>query len=266
MDSEQSITLTTFELASSLVLSGYESMASQIINDIDKDGDLNKVNRMVEYTEGSLKLKGFWDENSPTLLASRLENLLHLLVQSKKKIRCIKGEHVLFMHLLDQNKILVQDIKGGNHRFSIKTLGRKTLIELLTNHIGLNNRDTNYKGELNALLFTEDLFNQMHYLNPNDMEQIISNKNLSNEIKTFVGDFINNDQSFDNISFMDMDYISDYIELKHTFFFLINEQFIWHLDYENIQEEKVYIIPNQINEYISRLTSSIYDFFSVIKI
>ena len=263
---EKSITLTTFELASCLTLCGYESMANQVINDIGMNKDLNMINRLVEQTEGSLRVKGFFDDNSPTMLVSGLENLLHLLVQSKKKIRCIRGEHVLFIHLLNQHKVLVQDIRNQNHTFSIQMLKESTLKRLIKDHLELKNTDIPFKEELNALMFTESLFDEIHYLDTTILEQMYTDKSLDREFRIFLDDFNNSKQEFNNISFMEMDYIKDFLELKQVHFMLINEQFIWHLDYENIQDDKIYIIPLGIEDYFTKLTQNIKDFFALVNV
>ncbi len=134
----EGVSLTTNELASVLALCGYETMASEILNSMNLLEDTSKFDRFIENTELSLKSKGFWDESRSTMLVSGLEDLMHVLVQSKKKIRCIKEDRVLFIHFLKgDQRTLIQEIKNNTHFFSIHSM-EKGYQSILLRHFKLD--------------------------------------------------------------------------------------------------------------------------------
>ncbi len=60
---------------------------------------------------------------------------------------------------------------------------------------------------------------------------------------------------------MEMDYVKDYMEMKQVIFLLPSANFVWHLDYDRIQEKEVFVIPSSVEEYSKRLSDAIVLFF-----
>ncbi|CAH0345443.1 hypothetical protein [Bacillus sp. CECT 9360] len=260
MTNSNSINLSTHELATSLALCGHESMASQVLNSMEIIEDGEEVKRFILQTEISLKSKGYWDDNRSTMLVAGVEDLMHLLVHSKKKVRCIREDRVLLIHLIDQKNVLVQDIGNQMHSFSLKKL-EDGVTNLLLKHFRLDSSDYESTKDIQTLLLSNDMFDELHQLDHSVLERMINDENLEAELRHFFYDFKKNLQQFDNLSFMEMDYIKDFMDIKHVIFMLPSEQFIWHLDYEKIQEEEVYIVPTETNDYCSRLNQDILDYF-----
>lgn len=260
MDNSGSINLSTHELASSLALCGYESMASQVLNSIQIIDDAEGVNRFIQQTEISLKSKGYWDESRSTMLVSGLEDLLHLLVHSRRKVRFIYNDRVLFIHLIDQKNILIQEINNQLHSFSLQKL-EGGVTNLLLKQLNLDDSEGTSTKDLQTLLLSDHIYDELHQLDPSILDRMINDVNLEAELRQFFYDFKQNHQEFDNLSFMEMDYIKDYMDIKQVIFMLPSEQYIWHLDYERIQEKEVYIVPTEANDYCSRLNQAILDYF-----
>lgn len=95
LDTEQ-IRLSTNELTAALALSGYDQIASQVLNEQGLITDEAEFPRFVEETETALRKKGYWDDDRDTGLAKGLEDLVYLLVHSKRKIRCIHMERNVY--------------------------------------------------------------------------------------------------------------------------------------------------------------------------
>lgn len=112
------IEITTNEMVASLALCGYDRVASQMLNEYNLIENDDEFYRFVEQSELLLRQRGYWDENRDTQLASGLENLLHLLVQSRRKVRCVKGKNVLFLHRLNQEYLMTQKVSGNEHAFT----------------------------------------------------------------------------------------------------------------------------------------------------
>ncbi|MDE1455845.1 hypothetical protein PVN32_27505, partial [Bacillus paralicheniformis] len=69
-------------------------------------------------------------------------------------------------------------------------------------------------------------------------------------ISQFSFDFLANNQELDNISFVESDYIQNQARLDQVAFLLRSDNFIWHLDYENIKKTgSLYLQPVAVDEY-----------------
>ena len=258
------ISLTTNELASVLALCGYESMASQILNSLDLNRETGEFDRFIEDTELSLKSKGLLDESRSSTLAAGLEDLLHVLVQSKRKARCIIKDRVLFIHFTKgETRTLLQEIRNNTHFFSIFSM-ENGFDPLLLNHYELEGKREQPVNNLPTLQLSEAIYDSLHQMEPDVLDTMINDERVEGLLKQFLSDFKDNEQEFANISLMEMDYVKDYMEMKQVIFLLPSENFVWHLDYDRIQEKEVFVIPSSVEEYSKRLSDAIVLFFEEI--
>ncbi|MBP3041919.1 hypothetical protein J9303_21105, partial [Bacillaceae bacterium Marseille-Q3522] len=209
MEPTKSISLTTNELASALALCGYETMASQIINSMNLLENEEEFTRFVQQVEFSFKVNGLWDEKRSSMLVKGLEDLIQLLVHSTKKIRCIKDNNVLLIHLADKNYVLLQKIVNRTHSFTLLP-NEKEFSELLIKHFNLN-RIANKQKSVQTIILSSEIFDNLHQIDEFSLDTMMNENKLDSQIKRFLKDFKNNNQEFDNISFLEMDYIKDYI-------------------------------------------------------
>lgn len=257
----EGVSLTTNELASVLALCGYETMASQILNSINLKESTDVFERFIKDTELSLKGKGFWDESRSTMLVSGLEDLMHILVQSKRKIRCIKEDRVLFIHLLKgDQRTLIQEIRNHTHLFSIHSM-ENGFQSILLGHFELDRKSEKTIEEIPTLQLSETIYDQLHQIEPLVIDSMIKDEKLAGPLRLFLSDFKSNQQEFDNVSLMEMDYVKDYAEIKEVIFLLPSENFVWHLDYHKIHEKEIYVVPTSIDEYSKKLNEAISLFF-----
>lgn len=254
------VSLTTSELASALVLCGYESMANQMLELLDLSQDEQEFDRFIKQTEVSLKMKGYFDENRSSVLVKELEDLIHLLVHSKKKIRCVRGNTVSFMHKVNEKNILIQKVENNIHSFTHIGMGQGYEI-YLEEFIGLGKKSVDPVNDLTSLLLTSELFDYLHHIDNATLEDWLNNEKLDVELLLFLKDFKLNNQEFDNISYMEMDFVKDYSKIDDVQFFLISEHFIWYLDYDKIEDDEIFVVPSDLQSYRSSLSASFSGFF-----
>lgn len=260
MNENVSVALTTTELASALVLCGYDAMANQIITSMNLMKSEDKFENFVKETEINLKVKGYWDESRKTSLKKELEDLLHLLVYSKQKVRCIKGAKVLFIHLVNEKNVLIQKILNNVHTFTFQSNeeGYQTAI---IDFLQVNQRESKQPSNFPSLLLSAELFDQFHQMDQDTMSALMSDPQIEEELRTFIRDFQQNDQEFDNISFMKMDFTNDYMDMLEIDFLLVSKQFIWHVDYEHIDKDEIYIVPINHQKYCEKVSKAIEQYF-----
>ncbi|WP_077304642.1 hypothetical protein [Terribacillus halophilus] len=251
-------TLTTNELASALALCGYESMASQILNSLNLEENNVAIDRFIEDTDLSLTVKGLKDDSRDTMVGAELEELIHILVQSKKKVRCIRRDKVLFIHLIEgEEKVVFQEISKGKHVFSVQ-LKDNGFQSVLLKHFELSGKLECQ--ETPALQLSEEIYNLLHQMDLNTLDSMIFDEKLEKHLRQFLSDFKSNSQEFDNLSFIEMDYINDYFEMKQVIFLLPSANLVWHLDYDNIHEKEVFVVPYNGKFYSEKLSEEISQF------
>ncbi|MYL57818.1 hypothetical protein GLW20_09890 [Virgibacillus halodenitrificans] len=258
------IKLTVNELAASLSLCGYESIASQIINDHGLVNGEEQFSRFVQETETSLTQKGYWDSNQKTGVARGLEDLLYLLVHAKKKIRSINMQtrKVLIIHFLNKDNILVQQIEEAEHRFSFPDKADK-LSDLLRTHYDMPNTDRVMNG-WQPLQLSEQLVDEFHTSPAPVVQAMADDLNQPASIRHFASDFLRNGQEFNNISFMESNYVKDHSEFDNVQFFVPGDHCIWHMDYDGLEKNQhVMMQPVPVNTYFEEVQNAIYAFFGI---
>lgn len=72
---------------------------------------------------------------------------------------------------------------------------------------------------------------------------------------------LKNNEKFDNLSFITSNYVKDTMEFDQIAFLLPSKTHVWHIEYEKIAEQKIYIIPVSNQSYLNRIEGTIKDFF-----
>lgn len=259
MEEANQIELTTNEMVAALALCGYDRIASQMLNEYGLIENENEFDRFVEQSELLLRQRGYWDENRDSQLSSGLESLLHLLVQSSRKVRCVKGKNVLFLHHLDKEYIMTQKVSRNVHAFAFHQSPFKSS-HLLKDFYHLETSNENGI-EQPSLELTEEMFNRIHRSDSTVLTQMLDDKLLDPNIRGFVMDFLENDQEFDNFSLLETDYIKDQSRFDQIVFLLPGNQFVWHMDYEQVNNNKIFLIPVSGSDYIEKIENTINEFF-----
>ena len=127
---DSKIILTTNELVAAFLLCRYEKAAEDIINDQQLIQDEKDIEPFSIQAENLLKQRGYWADGTESNLQKGLENLIHLLIQSKRKVRCIHRKRVLIVHHVQKDELIVQEIENQNHSFSILR-SRESFLEML---------------------------------------------------------------------------------------------------------------------------------------
>lgn len=260
MNTTGAIRLSTNEFVSGLALSGYSELASQVINDLQLIKNEKEVERFVKQTEQLLRQKGYLDDTRESSLVSGLENLIHLLVQSRKKVRCVdmKKKQVLFFHHIHQSKTLIQHVKGNDHYFSFHDT-ESGFFQMLCNYYGVSgDMETN---SVEPIEVTDQLFDGLHQTDSEVLMQMVRDQNLPATMRLFVNDFLGHGQELSNISFLESHYTKDESVIDQVVFLLPSESFIWHIDYEKVEQHQIFFVPVSVHEYFSKIDETVRGFF-----
>ncbi|WP_424475263.1 hypothetical protein [Oceanobacillus kimchii] len=263
MQRTEEIRLSMHEFVSALALCGYDSMARQVINEQELIKNETEFTRFIDETETKLKQKGYWDDNRESNLAKGLEDLLYLLVHSKKKVRCIqmREKQVLLIHSLNNNNALLQRIQTGEHTFSFHHSG-DGFYDILRNHYGMANIEINVEG-WQPIQMTDEMFDELHTTDPEILHAMKEDENQAIPLREFVSDFLKNGQEFDNISFMVSNYVKDQSEFDEVQFLLPANNYIWHLNYENVEIKKEVVLqPIPVQSYFEEIDKAMKKFLN----
>jgi hypothetical protein len=245
-----------------LALCGFDQAASQILNDHNLIENEEQFERFVEQSEQMLKLRGYWDDNRETNIASGLESMMRLLVQSSNKVRFVNEYHILITHLINNKYSLIQQIADQSHSFTFypHSEGYQPIIE---NQLGLKDENASLLDELQTIEISEEVFNEFHTLDEAVLHSMISDEKLNISLRTFLKDFKRNEQKLDNISFLNSNYVKDETTVDQVVFLLPSDGFVWHLDYEQVNQDKIFIVPVPNSLYVSKLQETLDSHFKL---
>ncbi|WP_338778777.1 hypothetical protein [Metabacillus sp. FJAT-52054] len=254
---EKSISLTTDELAAVLALCGFEDMATDVFNSKEVLMNQDLLGDYAQNIEASLKIKGFWDPERDSSVPEGLENLITLIAHSKKKVRFVSGQEVLFLHQASKSDVVAQYISDGIHHFRLSSIEsdiESEMKEFL--HINASSADP----KLEQLLLTEEIFNQLHTINEEAHEQILQSK-VPDSLKRFLEDFKRNHYEFNNLSFLDSNFAQKELNVTSVMFYLIENGYVWWLDYNKVEEDKIYVLPISVKEFMSVIMDALNQYF-----
>ncbi|MFD2923798.1 hypothetical protein [Halobacillus naozhouensis] len=255
------IKLTVNELVSALVLCGYEQVASQILNDHKLIQNEAEFDRFVYQAEISLRGKGYWDDDKETNIASGLEDLLHLLIQSTKKLRCVnmENERVLLIHDVNQEHSLIQEIHNHEHTFWVHQ-NADGFESIFISHYGLEKVDYD-RADLQTIQLSDTMLDELHTTEADVLGRMIRDEKVDSSLRSFLQEFLRNGQELDNIAFMVSNYVEDQSKFDQIVFLLPGQGLIWHVDYENVNNHEIFIHPVEIGEYFHKIEHTLLEFF-----
>lgn len=262
MNTSNPISLSINELVASLALCGYDRPASQIINDQNLIQDDAQFERFIEQSEQLLKQRGYWDDTKDTKLVLGLENTIRLLVNCTKKVRIVYGDRVLNIHLLNDKYALIQDVNDQMHHFTyFKHTGDYN--DMINELINSPEENANHLDDYQTVELTSNVFDQLHTIDQSVLQAMISDSDLNDSFRKFLKDFQNNEQRLDNISFLTTNYVKDQTTTDQVVFMLPSDQLVWHIDYEKVSEDKIFIVPVPQDVYTAKINETIQSFFQL---
>ncbi|WP_261382663.1 hypothetical protein [Bacillus paralicheniformis] len=258
MDSK--VTLTSQEFVAALLLCRYEKAAEEIIYEQQLIRDEKDIEPFSIHAENLLKQKGYWDDDTESNLKEGLENLIHLLIQSKRKIHCTHRKKEMIIHHIQKDEMVVEEIENKIHSFSILK-SREPFLKMLKTFY---HSYTDKKPEHEIFEMDEDSFDEFHEVEAEVIKRMAEDPKTHSTISQFSFDFLANDQELDNISFYESNSTTRQSRLDQAVFLLRNDNFIWHLDYENIKKNgSLYLQPVAVNEYFEKIVDTINEFFDL---
>mgnify|MGYP003440960644 CR=1 FL=1 len=256
---DRQILLTTDELAVAFLLCGYEALSNQILLNEEMLQSEEMFDYFVRSIEDSMNLKGYWNDGRDTLLVEGVEEIIRLLALSQKKIRFVTGTKVNFLHKLINEKYLLQVIENGVHTLAYVDADFK-LEELVKRIVKIKETDIKHNS-WQPLLFNSETFDEFHSQSPKELHKLSTNEAIGPELKCFIKDLIDNNQEFDNVSCMVMDTNSDVMQVVDVLFYLSGRNNVWYVDYEQVEEDKIFIVPETYKKFIDDINKWLAVFF-----
>jgi hypothetical protein len=261
MNYTDTITLTSKELAGAMSLCGYNSFVYQLISEKKLVSKKKKeVTIFAEDAEESLRSKGFWHARTETNLSKDLEDLMHAVGQSKKVIHCIRPGQELLIHQIDQSFSLRQFVDGEEHTFTYVD-HRKGYKEELARFYQLNPASTRDLSEIEPIQVSGEIYNFLHELEKEEIELMLNNENENPAFKTFIDAFNKNGKLFNPLTFAETEYMDGKNIIDHVAFSVPGDDMVWHLEYEEVNDDKVYFVPVPVSDYFQKIEDTIYEFF-----
>jgi predicted CopG family antitoxin len=261
MNYTDKITLTTKELVAALALCEYENFARNLIfkNDIisKKKKDINLI---AEETEQSLREKGFWHARTKTNLSKGLEELIHALAKSLKNIHCSQPGKELYIHQIDINYSLCQLVEEEEHTFTYLE-NKKGFIDEMSHFYHLNVASNKVITEMQTIQVSEDVYNSLHELNSEEIDRMLNNEKENQSFQEFIDDFNKNRKVINPLTLNETDHVNGKNRIEQVAFSLPGDGMLWHLEYEEVNDHKVYFVPVSVDDYFKKIEDTIHEFF-----
>ncbi|MBM7604837.1 hypothetical protein JOC75_002841 [Metabacillus crassostreae] len=254
MTIDKKLTLTTAELIVTLELCGFVNFAKKLRKDY-RFKDTSLSNEAI----GNLKTKGYWNPRRKTKLTIELQEILESLVHSSKMLICENKLQKLVIHQNNSDTSLIQLISDGEHSFSYHHI-RSGLVELLCHFYDVQSSTKKEFKTIQTIEITDKEFDSLHTLGTADIEKMMKDPYLHNQLTSFLKDFQRNSKSFHSFSFI-VKTSSAKHKTDQLAYFLPNEDFIWHVDYEQVKLNKIYFVPVSFSDYFSKIEDTLQEFF-----
>jgi len=252
------ITLTHEEFTAVLSLYGYEHVASDMMALFNLESQA-QAERFIRGTEKTLAAKGYLDQSRANGLDDGLEQTIHLLIQSKRKIRWIQGNRVRFIHQVAKRKLLVQEVENGQHQFSFYEMENGISL-MLKKWYQSNTRALTKDMEFLTLELTADNFDDLHQMTPDYVRTVLEDKSSHPAFRQFIYDFNENKKELDNVAFLLSNYAKDEMHMDQVIFFLPSAECVWYVDYEKVDNDQIFISSLHTNEFLDMLEKDVLEF------
>ncbi|MDG5471943.1 hypothetical protein P6709_09295 [Jeotgalibacillus sp. ET6] len=186
--------------------------------------------------------------------SNELENIFTNLKKSHRKIRWIQENGVKFIHFIEGESMLIQEVKNGEHRFSYRPHS-ESLCSALQGWYEFKGRKLIDDMEFLTIELTTDSFDELHQMSPDYVKEVMKDRSAPPAFRQFLYDFNLNKKELDNFSFL---FSSEgKMKLEQVIFFLPSEECVWFIDYQNVENDQIFIKPFFIHEFLFRLEDQI---------
>jgi hypothetical protein len=241
MNQQPKISLSTEELALSLVLCGYDEVAAGVLKSVLGEKSESDLQIVFETASHSLLSKelllGINEENLAESLHPVFKQMMDLFVQSTKMIRCNKEangtEEVLMLHRLPGNESLKHEVKHDVvHEFSI--LKENEIQPAMTSFLKVL-----AWGEIETahIPLTEELFNRLveETKTEDELASLCESFHIHQHqemLKIFLSDFNDYGRRFANIS-ESLISLKEYSQIQEAHLILPIHKRLWVVYNEN---------------------------------
>lgn len=154
------------------------------------------VKRAREFAyENNLSKKeiGQINETQPeSNISNSLKEMVNTALDASKMIRIENGNQYLLVYRARKTEGIVEYIHNGLYEFK-KYDSLTMLNNLISDFYGLDSRLTEDPIKINIEL-TNDLYDQIHYMDPAELEKMIDDEKFDVKIRQFLRDFYQNNQ------------------------------------------------------------------------
>lgn len=246
MTRDNELTLTTAELIGTLELCGFVNFTKSLRKEY-RFKDTSLSDEAIE----NLKTKGYWNGRRKTKLSIELQEILETLVHSSKMLICKNKLQKLVIHQHNRDQSLIQLISDGQHTFSYYNI-QSGFVDLLCHFYGIQASTRKDVDTILTIEITDKEFDSLHNLKTAEIDKMMENPELHHQLADFLKDFQDNNQSFHSFSFIEKTNAAK-TKIDQLAYFLPNDDLIWHVDYEQVKLNKIYLVPVTFSEYFSKI-------------
>lgn len=177
-----------------------------------------------------------------------LKEILNSVLSMSSMARFESGEKTLLVFPDSKSNIIVERIEENSYEFSKHDF--KELNSILTEFYGWDTSKQDDFMKVNIGL-SSDIYDLIHGIEPSGLDDMIEDENFELQIRHFLRDFKRNYHQVSKIIFKKRRINTYVMEEDHVMLFVPSENFIWHINYEEIMDDQIILTSNSVPTYLS---------------
>ena len=249
MEDGQKISVSTQELIEVLAQSG----SNKRVREFAEENNISKkeIDQIIVTTQETKV------NNSGNHIVL-LKNMVNSILNSNKMIRFENGDHCLLIYPSEGAGVILEDVHKNQHTFSqFKTLNG--LNEIICNFYGVNSKLQEDPVKINIEL-SNDMYDLIHNKKSSDLDRMIEDQSIDSKIRLFLRDFKKNNQQVSKITFKKRKIEKNLMQLDFVMLFVPGENNIWHINYEETDNNQIFLMSNSVSHYFNTLHNILDDF------
>ena len=233
--------------------------AQDLIAVLAHSGSVKRAKEFAKENNFSKKEIGQINETQPeSNISNALKDIVSTVLGASKMIRIENGNKYLLIYPAHRAGGILEYIHNGRHEL-IKYNSFQGLNELICNFYGLDFKLQGDPMKINIEI-SNSLYDQIHNMDSAELNKMIDDEKFDVKIRQFLRDFKRNNQQVCKLVFKKRKNEKNYMQEDFAMFFVPGEGYIWHIKFEEADNNKIFLMSNSVSHYFDVLQKILDDF------
>ncbi len=233
--------------------------AQDLIAVLAHSGSVKRAREFAKENNLSKKEIGQINETQPdSNISNSIKDMVSTVLDASKMIRIENGNQCLLIYPAQRTEGILEYIHNGRYEL-IKYNSLQGLNELICDFYGLDFRLQEDPMKINIEL-SNNLYDQIHNMDSAELNKMIDDEKFDVKIRQFLRDFKRNNQQVCKLVFKRRKNEKNYMQEDFEMFFVPSDGYMWHIKYEEADNNKIFLMSNSVSNYFDVLQKILDDF------